>query len=229
MREMAKEDGEKVVQSQTEAGPSIPAPDSSTEKPDTSNAIEADPAGAAPAESPLKGKERVESTTPAAKNQEDDDLAIGPTDPVSHESNPTPEHPVCNITLLLPSGARHPYKLDEKYLTKRNVDVPGFTDAGKKDPFSISVYTLKELILREWRDEWDNKPASPSSIRLIHFGKLLEDKEQLKSKFCFVTFVHWPGVIHANTRPSILFPSLDSLGLTADSNPSRVPLQRGEP
>src|SRR3569833_1418227 len=90
--------------------------------------------------------------------------------------------PVCNITLLLPTGARHPYRIDEIYLSKRNVEVPELTEDGRKDPFSESVYKLKELILREWRDEWDGKPASPSSIRLIHFGKLLDDKEQLKSE-----------------------------------------------
>lgn len=109
-----------------------------------------------------------------------DSVAIGPaTDaspvPVVDEANP-----VCMITLLLGSGARHPYKLDERYLTKRNVDVPGVTEGGKKDPFSISVYTLKELILREWRDEWEAQPSSPSSIRLIHFGRLLDDKTPLK-------------------------------------------------
>ena len=181
MKAVAKEDGEKEVQTQPEAGPSISTTDNVNEKQDTTAATEAESAEAV---SPLKGKEKIESSTSAAKTQEDD-LSIGPTDPVSNESATASDHPVCNITLLLPSGARHPYKLDEKYLTKRNVDVPGWTEGGKKDPFSISVYTLKELILREWRDEWDNKPASPSSIRLIHFGKLLEDKEQLKSTSFF--------------------------------------------
>ena len=89
---------------------------------------------------------------------------------------------MCNITLLLPTGNRHPFKIDDRYLNKRGVEVPELTDAGLKDPFSISVYKLKELILREWREDWESKPASPSSIRLIHFGKLLDDKEQLKSK-----------------------------------------------
>lgn len=88
--------------------------------------------------------------------------------------------PICIITLLLTSGARHPYKLDSKYLAKRNVNVPGTTESGAKDPFSISVYTLKELILREWREEWEGRPSSPSSIRLIHFGRLLDDKMALK-------------------------------------------------
>jgi hypothetical protein len=88
--------------------------------------------------------------------------------------------PVLVITLLLTSGARHPYKIDEKYLIKRNVNVPGTTESGRKDPFSISVYTLKELILREWREEWEAQPSSPSSIRLIYFGRLLDDKTALK-------------------------------------------------
>jgi Ubiquitin-2 like Rad60 SUMO-like len=98
------------------------------------------------------------------------------------------EVPVLVITLLLTSGARHPYKIDEKYLTKRNVTIPATTESGRKDPFSISVYTLKELILREWREEWEAQPSSPSSIRLIYFGRLLDDKAALKGMtFVFVS------------------------------------------
>lgn len=75
--------------------------------------------------------------------------AIGPaTDkpsPVPKESDT--EGPALYITLLLSStGARHPYKLDEKYLRKRNVTVDG------NNPINISLYKLKELILRDWRD-----------------------------------------------------------------------------
>lgn len=75
--------------------------------------------------------------------------AIGPaTDkptPVPKESEI--EGPVLFITLLLSStGARHPYKLDEKYLRKRNVIVEG------SNPINISLYKLKELILRDWRE-----------------------------------------------------------------------------
>ncbi|KAL8916497.1 MAG: hypothetical protein Q9208_008475 [Pyrenodesmia sp. 3 TL-2023] len=50
------------------------------------------------------------------------------------------------ITLLLTNGARHPFKIDEKYLKKRSVNVDG------GNPVNLSVYTLKELIWREWRD-----------------------------------------------------------------------------
>jgi hypothetical protein len=119
------------------------------------------------------------SSTPPPGITRLDSVAIGPADaappPVITEAGP-----VLVITLLLTSGARHPYKIDEKYLTKRNVNVPGVTESGKKDPFSISVYTLKELILREWREEWEAQPSSPSSIRLIYFGRLLDDKTPLK-------------------------------------------------
>lgn len=75
--------------------------------------------------------------------------AIGPA---TDKPTPVPKHsdiqgPALFITLLLSStGARHPYKLDEKYLRKRNVAVDG------NNPINISLYKLKELILRDWRD-----------------------------------------------------------------------------
>lgn len=50
------------------------------------------------------------------------------------------------ITLLLINGARHPYKIDEKYLKKRSVSVED------NNPINLSTYTLKELIWREWRE-----------------------------------------------------------------------------
>ena len=49
------------------------------------------------------------------------------------------------ITLLLTTGSRHPFTIDGKYLKKRSVNVEN------SDPFLMSVYTLKELIWREWR------------------------------------------------------------------------------
>lgn len=94
------------------------------------------------------------ATSPPPLTRERTAPAIGPaTDkptPVPNESEI--EGPVLFITLLLSStGARHPYKLDEKYLRKRNVSVEG------NNPINISLYKLKELILRDWR-EGTNKP-----------------------------------------------------------------------
>ncbi|PMD15389.1 hypothetical protein NA56DRAFT_582064 [Hyaloscypha hepaticicola] len=138
------------------------------------------------------------SSTPAPAIQRLDSVAIGP----SVETDPQPPRneagPVLLITLLLTSGARHPYKLDEKYLTKRNVTVPALTESGRKDPYSISVYTLKELILREWREEWEAQPSSPSSIRLIYFGRLLDDKTPLKD--CRFN-AEAANVVHMTVRP----------------------------
>jgi hypothetical protein len=143
-------------------------------------------AAAAEADTVSKAKDGQEPPASVEKAREGDSLSIGPSElPPPAIAEGTPDSPVCAITLLLPTGARHPYRIDEKYLAKRNVDVPGVTESGGRDPFSVSVYKLKELILREWREEWEGKPASPSSIRLIHFGKLLDDKEQLKSQLFF--------------------------------------------
>lgn len=77
------------------------------------------------------------------------------------------------------------------------------------DPFNLSVYKLKELILREWRDEWETKPASPSSIRLISFGKLLDDKGVLKdSKFSH----DGPNVVHMTIKPQDYIEEEDAKG-----------------
>jgi hypothetical protein len=55
------------------------------------------------------------------------------------------------ITLLLTTGSRHPFTIDAKYLRKQSVNVEN------DDPFAMSVYTLKELIWREWRSgEFDS-------------------------------------------------------------------------
>ncbi|KAJ2968873.1 hypothetical protein NUW58_g10123 [Xylaria curta] len=109
---------------------------------------------------------------------ENEELTIDPV-----ESQPSNGSPAVNIMLQLTSGARHPFRIDEKYLTKRNVTVTGKTPDGNMDPASITVYTLKELILRDWRSEWEEPPREPSSIRLIHFGKLLEDRNQLSREY----------------------------------------------
>ncbi|KAK0124926.1 hypothetical protein ONS96_008801 [Cadophora gregata f. sp. sojae] len=136
------------------------------------------------------------SSAPAIKRL--DSEAIGPSTDSSLVVPAAEAGPVLVITLLLGTGARHPYRIDEKYLTKRNVTVPGMTESGRKDPFSISVYTLKELILREWREEWETQPSSPSSIRLIYFGRLLDDKTPLKE--CRFN-AESANVVHMTVRP----------------------------
>ncbi|KAH6607516.1 hypothetical protein Trco_003829 [Trichoderma cornu-damae] len=137
---------------------------------------------------------------PKGDKQEESIMAIGPAqEEIKPAGSGAAEGgPVCNITLLLTSGGRHPYKIDAKYLSRRHVAMPDQDDSGNPDPFSISIYTLKELILREWRSDWEVKPISPSSIRLIHFGKLLDDKEQLK-KYKFSP--DSPNVVHMSIRP----------------------------
>lgn len=121
----------------------------------------------------IKGKE-----LPATAEEEP--MAIGPAD--SSEEGVKGE-PVIEIMLIVTSSnTRHPFKIHEKYLRRRNVNVTALNEEGKMDITSITVYTLKELILRDWRQEWEAAPREPTSIRLIRMGKLLEDKSTLKSK-----------------------------------------------
>ncbi|KAI8623856.1 hypothetical protein F5Y19DRAFT_344492 [Xylariaceae sp. FL1651] len=149
---------------------------------------------------PDKDPPTVESSSSAQPEgpavPENEDLTI---DPVEAQSN-NGVHAV-NIMLQLTNGARHPFRIDEKYLTKRNVTVTGKSEDGKLDPASITVYTLKELILRDWRREWEEPPREPSSIRLIHFGKLLEDRNQLSHYHFSTTDKNW---VHMTVKPQDL-------------------------
>ncbi|KAM5438926.1 hypothetical protein McanMca71_000561 [Microsporum canis] len=115
--------------------------------------------------------------------------------PSAYLSQTTPSQddgPTLLLNILLTSGGKHPFKLDGKYLRKREVNV---TD---NDPFSMSVYTLKELIWREWRSDWESRPSSPAAIRLISFGKLLDDKSPLSD--CRFNR-EGPNVVHMTIKP----------------------------
>ncbi|KAF1814215.1 hypothetical protein P152DRAFT_264159 [Eremomyces bilateralis CBS 781.70] len=127
-----------------------------------------------------------------------------PTDAPAPETpspvSPLPKTPVL-ITLLLTSGARHAMRIDEKYLGKRSMK------AEDGDPFNISVYNLKELVWNEWKEEWEERPVAPSSIRLIHFGRMLEDNTALRD--CRFNADN-PNVVHMTVRPQELVEEEDT-------------------
>ena len=80
-----------------------------------------------------------------------------------------------SITLLLISGVRYPFTINSEYLSRHNIQV------ADSDPMQMGVFALKECIWKEWKDEeWNVKPPSANFIRLIHFGRLLDDRQQLK-------------------------------------------------
>ena len=88
------------------------------------------------------------STSPHPLTREKTIPAIGPSSdkPTLVPKDSEITGPILMITLLLTNGARHPYKIDERYLKKRSVNVEG------NNPINMSTYTLKELIWREWRE-----------------------------------------------------------------------------
>lgn len=138
------------------------------------------PASAKDKKDPQTAEASSSAQRDGPSSPENEDLTIDPVEPPSNNGVPA-----VSIMLQLTNGARHPLRIDEKYLTKRNVTTTGKTEDGRMDPASITVYTLKELILRDWRTEWEDAPREPSSIRLIHFGKLLEDRNQLSRKYFY--------------------------------------------
>lgn len=135
--------------------------------------------------------------------QSNTEIETAPAEQSTHTAHEEQEDagPSVTITLLLTTGARHPFRINARYLRKRSIEVPDH------DPFKMSVYTLKELILREWRAEWENRPTSPSAIRLIFFGKLLEDKSPISE----YKFNHGaPNVVHMTVKPQELMDEEDA-------------------
>lgn len=128
--------------------------------------------------------------------------------------------PTLMITLLLLTGARHPFNLDARYLQKRSVNVQN------NDPFNLSVYKVKELILREWRDEWETKPSSPSAIRLISFGKVLDDKSAIKDLKFNATSAN---VVHMSIKPQDFVEDEEAKGSKAARTQSHEAGERRSP
>ncbi|TKA33762.1 hypothetical protein B0A50_00598 [Salinomyces thailandicus] len=123
--------------------------------------------------------------------------ALGPAteNPINVPSAAT--GPVLSITLMLTTGQRHPYKIDEKYLKNRNTEPKG--SSGQFDPLCLSGYKLKELIWTDWRNEWEPRPAAPTSIRLIILGKMLEDKKALND---YNFNLEQTNVVHMTVKPA---------------------------
>lgn len=159
--------GERQEDTTAGAEDSTPAPEPSTS---------AEPSSPTPVPQPQ------EPTQPQPTLTRQQTEALGPaTDgPLALPSSSADRGSALTITLMLTTGARHPYKIDEKYLKNRKVD--SLSMNGSFDPREISGYKLKELIWTDWRTEWEPRPASPSSIRLIILGRFVEDKAALKGE-----------------------------------------------
>ncbi|KAK4574531.1 hypothetical protein LTR86_001372 [Recurvomyces mirabilis] len=122
----------------------------------------------------------------------DDDIAAPPPLPNTPAANHT-----LQINLMLTTGAKHPYNISEKYLTSRNAVAKNA--GGEFDPKQLTGYKLKELIWQDWRREWEARPASPSSIRLITMGKMVEDKKVL-ADYSFA--LDRSNVVHMTIKPA---------------------------
>ncbi|KAI7284393.1 hypothetical protein KC345_g2281 [Hortaea werneckii] len=149
--------------------------------------------------------------------------ALGPATETPITNPTTSTGPVLLITLMLTTGQRHPYKIDEKYLANRNTPTTSTTKTGEAfDPLSLSGYKLKELIWTDWRSEWEPRPAAPGSIRLIIYGKMVEDKKSL-SDYNFNLATN--NILHMTVKPADFGDDDDAAG-TAKQNTKSSALGR---
>ncbi|KAL4754735.1 hypothetical protein BDW72DRAFT_101002 [Aspergillus terricola var. indicus] len=163
----------------------------------------------------------MEAIVPTSASPETEEQKVAtPAPELSSDASvkePEQSGPSLTIVLLLITGTRHPFKIDANYLRKRDISVDNY------DPFSMSVYTLKELIWRAWQDDWEPRPSSPSAIRLISFGKLLDDKSPLSdSKFSRDA----PNVVHMTVKPQEIVDEEDAKGGKAQYSRDREASER---
>ncbi|KAL3468643.1 ubiquitin-related domain-containing protein [Aspergillus heterothallicus] len=189
-----------------------------TDLPDTRTTEQADSTAPAP---PQPSSTETAPTTTVSSDTNEQKIVATTAPELSPESSavkePEETGPSLTIVLLLITGTRHPFKIDANYLRKRDVSVEN------NDPFAMSVYTLKELIWRAWQEDWEPRPSSPSSIRLISFGKLLDDKSPLSdSKFSQDA----PNVVHMTVKPQEVVDEEDAKGTKAQYSRDREASER---
>lgn len=129
-----------------------------------------EPASSPPVSSPPAAAAQAQKPESSPMSTEEPKLG---TEPSSEQSSADVEGkevedagPALHITLLLTTGSRHPFTIDGKYLRKSSVNVEN------NDPFAMSVYTLKELIWREWRSgEFDLDGFSCQELAVVLLSK----------------------------------------------------------
>ncbi|KAL5116528.1 hypothetical protein ACEQ8H_005524 [Pleosporales sp. CAS-2024a] len=175
MRTLSPSSGAPAAAGTTAQAPADTATPTSAAAPTTDTAVPhtTDTTPAQPSQAAVASAAKTAPTTTLNRAEAE---AIGPSTDTPTTVLDTSNGPVVVIMLLLPStGARHPYKIDEKYLKKRSVDV---TDM---DPYNISVYTLKELIWRDWREECRFQTDSPNVVHMTVKPQEAIDDEDAKT------------------------------------------------
>ena len=130
--------------------------------------LAADSSGSVPTQAPAgTAAAPITETSVASEALHGDAAPVSPSDILTRAVVLT----IINTT----TDSRHKVVLDDNYLAKRSVSPPEGLIT------NLSVYTLKELIWRDWRHgDWEERPRDPSFIRLIHMGRMLEDNTFLR-------------------------------------------------
>lgn len=117
----------------------------------------------------------------SSENEHDADMGVskeatGISRPGSVSSPPVPVPSVpVHITLLLVSGLRVPVIVDSDFISSHELQ----SDA----PHSLLIGSVKSALFSDWKEEWGIAPVSPANIRLIHYGKVLDDSQTVQGEY----------------------------------------------
>lgn len=112
--------------------------------------VEGHPSTVAPAVAMPTGSIIPPATTTTAP-------VTGDSTPSSEMRTPSSSPPIgpsviaLSVTLLLISGVRHQFTMDETYLEQHSVKAQSGRES-LRDPFEMSVWQLKECIWKDWKD-----------------------------------------------------------------------------
>lgn len=105
----------------------------------------------------------------------------------------TPPEPMVHVRALVISGQNHVFNFDPE----------------------ITVGRMKELVWSMWPSDWTEptQPPSPSYLRILHAGRILQDDTTLSSN-------NLP-VATAPTNPTVIHISVRSYSIRAEDDPKK--------
>jgi hypothetical protein len=80
-----------------------------------------------------------------------------------------------SISLIIVSGERYVVRIETEHLPRH--------DTKDLDAFDIPAESLKAILWSRWQRDWGLRPPDPSRIKLVHFGRTINDSTVLRCTF----------------------------------------------
>ncbi|KAH8585767.1 hypothetical protein B0O99DRAFT_646231 [Bisporella sp. PMI_857] len=97
------------------------------------------------------------------------------------------------ISLITVAGERCVVRIEAKHLPRY--------DTKDVDALDIPAELLKEILWSRWQKDWGSQPSDPSRIKLVHFGRTIDNFTPLKFNLKFRAAIVVHMAIESLTTP----------------------------